>query len=44
MDSAIKTCLYDILQSINEIDTYYYQKLRFFYEYVLDIKTKRVVE
>jgi uncharacterized protein with HEPN domain len=44
MDSAIKTCLYDILQSINEIDTYYHQKPRIFNEYVEDIKTKRAVE
>lgn len=28
MDNDIKTCLYDILQSINEIDGYYENKAR----------------
>jgi uncharacterized protein with HEPN domain len=44
MDNDIKTWLYDILQSINEIDSYYDSKPRIFEEYVSDIKTKRAIE
>jgi len=44
MDNDIKTWLYDILQSINEIDSYYDTKPRIFEEYVSDIKTKRAIE
>ncbi len=44
MDNEIKTWLYDILQSINEIDSYYENKLRIFEEYLTDIKTKRAIE
>lgn len=44
MDDDIKTWLYDILQSINEIDSYYDNKPRIFEEYVSDIKTKRAIE
>ena len=44
MDSDIKTWLYDILQSINEIDSYYEDKPKLFEEYVIDIKTKRAIE
>lgn len=44
MDNDIKTWLYDILQSINEIDSYYEGKPRIFEEYVTDIRTKRAVE
>ena len=44
MDNEIKTWLYDILQSINEIDSYYENKPRIFEEYVTDIKTKRAIE
>jgi uncharacterized protein with HEPN domain len=44
MDNEIKTCLYDILQSINEIDSYYENKPRIFEAYVSDIKTKRAIE
>lgn len=44
MDSDIKTWLYDILQSINEIDSYYEDKPKLFDEYVTDIKTKRAIE
>jgi uncharacterized protein with HEPN domain len=44
MDNDIKTWLYDILQSINEIDSYYENKSRIFEEYVSDIKTKRAIE
>ena len=44
MDNEIKTWLYDILQSINETESYYEDKPRKFEEYVSDIKTKRAVE
>ncbi len=44
MDNDIKTWLFDILQSINEIDSYYENKPRIFEEYVSDIKTKRAIE
>jgi uncharacterized protein with HEPN domain len=44
MDNNIKTWLYDILQSINEIDSYYDNKQRIYVEYVADIKTKRAIE
>ncbi len=44
MDNDIKTWLYDILQSINEIDSYYDKKPRIFEEYVSDTKTKRAIE
>ena len=39
MDNNIKTWLYDIFQSINEIDSYYDNKPRIFEEYVTDIKS-----
>lgn len=44
MDKDIKTWLYDILQSIKEIESYYDNKLRIFEEYITDIKTKRAIE
>lgn len=44
MDNDIKTWLYDILQSINEIDSYCENKPRLFDEYKSDIKTKRAIE
>ncbi len=44
MDNDIKTWLYDILQSINEIESYYKKKSKVFEEYVSDIKTKRAIE
>jgi uncharacterized protein with HEPN domain len=44
MDNEIKTWLYDILQSINEIESYYENKPRIFEDYVTDIKTKRAIE
>ncbi len=44
MDNDIKTWLYDILQSINEIDSSYENRLKYFEEYVSDIKTKRAIE
>ncbi|MFA9391298.1 MAG: DUF86 domain-containing protein [Prolixibacteraceae bacterium] len=44
MDNEIKTWLYDVLLSINEIDSYYENKPRIFGEYIFDIKTKRAIE
>lgn len=44
MDNEIKTWLYDIVQSINEIDSYYENKQRIYEEYLSDIKTKRAIE
>ena len=44
MENEIKTWLYDILQSINEIDSYYSDRPMIFEEYVSDIRTKRAVE
>ncbi len=44
MDSEIKTWLYDILQSINEIESYYQNKPKVYADYVSDVKTKRAVE
>src|SRR4030042_685986 len=44
MDNDIKTWLYDILQSINEIDGYFADKIKNFKNYSSDIKTKRAVE
>lgn len=44
MNNEIKTWLYDMLQSINEIDSYFENKPRIFDEYISDIKTKRAIE
>jgi len=44
MDNEIKTWLYDILQSITEIESYFEQKPMLFENYSKDIKTKRAVE
>ena len=44
MDSDIKTWLYDILESVNEIDSYFEDKPKIFENYTKDIKTKRAVE
>jgi uncharacterized protein with HEPN domain len=44
MDSDIKTWLYDILQSISEIESYFDGKPKIFEDYSKDIKTKRAVE
>ena len=44
MDEEIKTWLYDILQSINEIESYYQDRPKIFQEYVADIRTKRATE
>jgi uncharacterized protein with HEPN domain len=39
MENEIKTWLYDILQSITEIESYYENKPRIFEEFIHDIKT-----
>jgi uncharacterized protein with HEPN domain len=44
MDYDIKTWLFDILQSINEIDSYYKSKPKIFDHYLSDTKTKRAIE
>ena len=44
MDKDIQTWLYDILQSIDEIDSYFTENERIFEVYRNDIKTKRAVE
>ena len=44
MDIEIKTWLYDILQSIKEIESYFENKPKIFENYIKDIKTKRAVE
>lgn len=44
MDSEIKTWLYDILQSIKEIDGYFENIPKTFEVYLTDTKTKRAIE
>jgi len=44
MDLEIKTWLYDILQSINEVESYFTDRPKKFEEYVSDLRTKRAVE
>lgn len=44
MNPEIKTWLFDILQSIKEIESYYTDRPKIFAEYQKDIKTKRAVE
>lgn len=44
MNPEIKTWLFDILQSINEIESYYSDRPKIFSEYQKDIKTKRAIE
>lgn len=44
MDSQTRTWLYDILQSIEEIESYFTDKPKIFEEYLKDIRTKRAVE
>lgn len=44
MDNNIKTWLYDILTSINEIESYYIDTPKKFEIYQNDLKTKRAVE
>lgn len=44
MDNTIKTWLYDILSSINEIESYFVDGPKLFEIYQNDLKTKRAVE
>ena len=44
MDNDIKTWLYDILNSINEVENYYTDAPKMFKMYQNDLKTKRAVE
>jgi len=44
MDNEIKTWLFDILQSINEVESYFHEKAKNYEDYLKDIKTKRAVE
>ncbi len=44
MDNEIKTWLFDILESIKEIESYFEGKQKVFESYSKDIKTKRAVE
>lgn len=44
MDNDIKTWLYDILQSIKEIDSFYDNKPKKYADCLTDIKTRRAVE
>lgn len=44
MDKEINVWLYDVLQSILEIESYYDNKPMVFEEFITDIKTKRAVE
>jgi uncharacterized protein with HEPN domain len=44
MDSQIRTWLFDILQSIEEIESYFINRPKIFEEYLQDIRTKRAVE
>ena len=44
MDDNIKTWLYDILSSINEIENYFTESPKMFEIYQNDLKTKRAIE
>lgn len=44
MDTEIRTWLFDILNAIEEISSFFADKPRIFTEYKSDIKTKRAVE
>ncbi len=44
MDDTIKTWLYDILSSINEIESYYVETPKLFQNFQNDLRTKRAVE
>ena len=44
MDDTIRTWLYDILSSINEIESYFIETPKMFKIYQNDIRTKRAVE
>ena len=44
MDNSIKTWLYDILNSINEIESYFIETPKMFEIYQNDLRTKRAIE
>ena len=44
MDINVKTWLYDILNAINEIDSFFIDTPKDFFVYQHDLKTKRAVE
>ena len=44
MDNDIKTWLFDILSSINEIESYYVETPKIFEAFQNDLRTKRAVE
>lgn len=44
MDNEIKTWLFDIIQSIEEIESYFSEQPKIFENYIKDRKTKRAVE
>lgn len=44
MDNEIRTWLFDIIQSIEEIEGYFSEQPRIFENYTKDRKTKRAVE
>lgn len=44
MDNDIKTWLYDILNAIVEIDSFYNDRPKIFVDYQKDLRTKRAVE
>lgn len=44
MDKQIKTWLFDILQSIEKVESYYKESAKIFEDYTSDIKTKRAIE
>jgi uncharacterized protein with HEPN domain len=44
MDKEIKTWLYDILESITEIEGFFEDRPKKFEDYINDIRTKRAVE
>ena len=44
MDNSIKTWLYDILNSINEIESYFVDTPKIFEMYQNDLRTKRAIE
>ena len=44
MEVDIKTWLYDILNAINEIDSFFVDTTKDFFVYKNDLKTKRAIE
>ncbi len=44
MDNSIKTWLYDILNSIHEIESYFVETPKIFENYQADLRTKRAIE